>query len=139
MQLGRVSVSIEVSEKERGEKDRKRELRLLRSGVYYSVKPKGSHMLPIQVFATRIKAFDRQKVLGRFLEHLIFKGSKVKLQLCVLDQLILAILDPSRKHFYNRTYIPLIRLRSQLDRIQSKATRVPQMEIEDRVRMQRPA
>ena len=60
-----------------------------------------TYMPPIQVFAIVIKAFDRQKVCliawsfpSEALECLIFKRSKVELQPCVLDPLIIAVFDP---------------------------------------------
>ena len=58
-------------------------------------------MPPIQAFVIRIKAFDglnRLILSSEALECLIFIGSKVKLQLCVLDPLILAVLDPLIGH-----------------------------------------
>ena len=104
------------------------------------LRPRGSHM---QALATGIKVFDLQKVClivwsftSEALEHLIFKGSKVKLQPCVLDLLILAVQRspwsaPQKGfdhliQFWSRSqtllhgtykWLTLVILRSQLDRI----------------------
>ena len=54
-------------------------------------------MMPIQAFVTGIKVVLQKACLisslfsSEVLECLIFKGSKVKLQPCVLDPLILAV------------------------------------------------
>ena len=52
-------------------------------------------MLPVEAFATGIKIFDWQKsvldcliVPSKALDHLIFYGSKVRLQLCFLGPLL---------------------------------------------------
>ena len=69
-------------------------------------------MLPVEAFATGIKIFDWQKsvldcliVPSKALDHLIFYGSKVRLQLYILGPLLqfggdLDPLIPSCKHFY---------------------------------------
>ena len=90
-----------------------------------------TYMSPVEAFVTAIKMFDRQKVCliawsfpSEALDHLIFKGQsqKVKLQLHILDLMILAAqrppwsldcppkraliawfnFDPGRKRFYTR-------------------------------------
>ena len=119
------------------------------------LRPRSSHMLPIQAFATKIKVFDLQKALDCSLlrlECLIFRGSKVKLQLCVLDPLILAVqrspwfswLAPKRGliQFWSQSqtllhgtykWLPLVRPRPQLDRIphviMTKSSLLPRLSV----------